>query len=443
MCIIRGFGPECHFTVVDCEAGFRQIPIHPSCYHQQVIRWKGRYYVDHRLCFGSRASPFLYTTITQAIEYIIQQTLDEQLGQTEKGTRKAILVHFVDDFLCVCESEQVGKRAADIMMEVMELLGVPLADHKTQYNVQEGEYLGLYVNARTGTCRLPRDKAADLRNVLRPMVTGGATTIQQWRLESLIGKLTYAHVVFPWLRHAINPFLVAMGRMKHRFTRGNISPEMRESAELWDTAIWAGMDGRRPARSFATLPLALAAFELGVGGSANLSAYSGDAAGEVGFGFRDETGEELYFDQWLVAERASHTLGEQFVGPSGRMSSTLQEAKCMVAAGLTWLAKGQPPHSVFRYRTDSKNCFYLARKMRSKTEAVNKVWSVLASHMDRAGCAIDVIWQSRETADAKLSDMLSRCPSSPAALQEYRLASGRQQAARLEIHPSVRLLIRA
>ena len=74
---------------------------------------------------------------------------------------------------------------------------------------------------------------------------------------------------------------------------------------------------------------ALAALELGVGGSANLSAYSSDAEGEIGFGFIDESGLEVYFDLWDARERASHTLGKSdaYVNEAGLQSSTWQEAK--------------------------------------------------------------------------------------------------------------------
>lgn len=109
----------------------------------------GGYYVDHRLCFGSRASPFLYTTVTQAAEYIIQKALDEKLGLRDDGTRRAVLVHFVDDFCCIAESKAMGAIAGQVLIDVMAELGIPLAPKKTQFNVQQGEYLGLYLNSRS------------------------------------------------------------------------------------------------------------------------------------------------------------------------------------------------------------------------------------------------------------------------------------------------------
>lgn len=99
---------------------------------------QGGYYVDHRLCFGGRASPFLYTTVTQAVEYIIQKALDEKLGFRGDGTRRAVLVHFVDDFCCIAESNGVGAVAGKVLLDVMAELGIPLAPKKTQFNVQQG-----------------------------------------------------------------------------------------------------------------------------------------------------------------------------------------------------------------------------------------------------------------------------------------------------------------
>jgi len=81
--------------------------------------------------------------------------------------------------------------------------------------------------------------------------------------------------------------------------------------------------------------------------------------------------------------------------------------------------------------------------MRSSTEAVNKVWAHFSKMMDVQQCGIDVMWQSRESADAKLSDLLSRCPSSPLAMQEYRSQACQPKAVRCQIQPSVRQLIQA
>ena len=441
--LLRHFGKDATMTICDAEAGFRQLPIHPSHYHHQVIRWNGLHYVDHRLCFGSRASPFIYTTVTQSIEYIVQRALDDRLGFREDGTRKAILVHFVDDFCCISESKEVGEIAGRILLQTMADLGVPLATHKTKFNVQQAEYLGLFLDARIGGVTLPQDKAVNLRRIFRD-ISGGMKSIKKRSLDSLIGKATYAHTVLPWLRHAINPFLHATVKVAHPEHRCKVTQDMLQAAAVWAAALDGIVDGSRPARRFDTLPLALTAFELDVGGSANLSAYSGDAAGEIGFGFKDETGNKLYFDEWSAEERASHTLkkADAFVAATGRQSSTLQEAKCLVVAALTWLETSPPPGSIFRYRTDSKNCFYLARKMRSKTDAVNRLWAKLAEQMDTAQCFIDVIWQPRDCADAKLADALSRCPPPP-ELQAYRLLACRPTAARCRINPSVRMLVKA
>ena len=441
--IMRGYGSTCTFSICDVKAGFRTIPVHPSNYHHQVVRWKDAYWVDHRLCFGSRASPFIFTTVTQSIEYIIQRALDKKLGLRDDGTRRAVLVHFVDDFCCIAENKAYSKRATKIMLDMMAELGVPLAPDKTKKDVQHAVYLGLLLDARRGTVTIPDDKAANLRSLFVLLKSSSCASMRKRDLDSLIGKATYARIALPWLRHTINPFLKAAVQVTNPMYRCKVTPDMRAAAATWIAALDGIIDGSRPARRFDTLPLALTAFELGVGGSANLAAYSGDAAGEIGFGFRDPTGRKLYWDRWSAEERASHTLkkADAFVGPAGRQSSTLQEAKCLVAAALTWLETGPPPGSIFRYRTDSKNCFYLANKMRSKTEAVNRLWAKLAEQMDRADCFVDVLWQRRDTEDAQLADLLSRCPSLP-ELQAYRSRANQPDATRCQLNHLVRSLVR-
>lgn len=436
--VLRHFGSEAALSIVDVQSGFRHVPIHPSCYHQQCIRFDGKVYIDHRLCFGSRASPKIFDACTSAINYIIQEILDKELGLRADGTRRCVLVHFVDDFCCISEDKEVGARAHAILMQGMKDLGVPLAADKTVENMQAAQYLGLWMDARDGTVTLPKDKSADLRRTLGRMAQGNGAmaSIRKKDLESLIGKLSYAHVAFPWLRCCMTPLYAANFRQRHKDGNCNVTADMRESAAVWHKALLDTIKRRRPRRSFNTLPLSLSAMLSS--GVFDGEVWCGDAAGEEGFGFMDGSGTKTFCDRWEPEEKASHTLGDPFVGPGGKQSSTLQEAKCLVAAALTWLEEGREEGDVFVYRTDSLNCFYLGKKMRSKTQAVNRLWKRLAERMDAAGVFIYVLWHSREAEDAKLADALSR----NVTIQDFRSMAGKQEAQRCQIPPSVRTLVK-
>ena len=112
----------------------------------------------------------------------------------------------------------------------------------------------------------------------------------------------------------------------------------------------------------------------------------------------------------------------------------------MVAAAMTWLHNGErTAGDIFCYKTDSKNCYFLARKMRSKVAAVDALWLKLAKEFDERNVFIHVIWHSRESANAKLCDALSRC----IPVQDFVRLTGNSDVKRYTIQDSVRALIRA
>ena len=404
---MRLMGSSCTLTVADCDAGYRQVPVHPDNYHHQVYRWKGKYYVDTRLTFGSRASPLSYACTSGAMEYIIQATLDAQLGLKPDGTRRAVVFSFIDDFLVLAEDPETGAEAAKLLFSEMDRLGVPLSMEKSQgkVNVTELEYLGMYLDAKHQEVSLPKDKRDNLKQVLGAMAGKRLRgqpryQLKKPELQSIVGKLTYAHLVMPLARPWINPMLAAICRQPQRDGYIQVTEEVREAAEQWLLMLQVA----RP-RPTASLPYAMAA-ALRCGRMAD---GTGDASGNEGFGFWLANESEVYFDQWEDSEKSSHTLGEQFVDEAGRQSSTLQEGKCMMAAALTWAEMGDRAGQTFIYQSDSRNLVHLQRKGRSRTKAVNELWKRLTLVLGPMGAFVHVVWVSREESVSKRADMLSRC----------------------------------
>jgi hypothetical protein len=435
---MRIYGTGSTLTVCDCEAGYRQVPVHHSNYHHQVYRWKGRWYMDTRLTFGSRASPLSYASTSGAMEYIIQATMDEQLGLNEDGTRKATVFSFIDDFLVVAGDAMVGAAAAKLLFSEMKRLGVPLSLEKSvgKVNVTELEYLGMYLNSATQTVSLPEDKRANLMTVLGAMTQQqhghqAAYRMTKKELQSLVGKLTYAHLVIPMGRPWVNPMLAAVCRQPRQNGPITISAELRVAAIHWLSLL-----KRVKPRPAASMPLAMAA-ELRCGRMAD---GIGDASGNQGFGFWLDDKEEVYFDAWEPCERSDHTLGEQFVDEAGRQSSTLQEGKCMLAAALTWLAKGGRGGKTFVYQSDSRNLVHLQRKGRSRTKAVNEMYKRLTIALASADAFVHVVWKSREEEESKMADLLSRCDIS-SYNQAFRSRGRNLTAVRCRIHASIRKMM--
>lgn len=437
---MRLMGNKSTMTVADCDAGYRQVPVHPDNYHHQVYRWKGKWYVDTRLTFGSRASPLSYACTSGAMENIIQATLDAELGLKPDGTRKAVVFSFIDDFLVIAEDPVTGAEAAKLLFAEMDRLGVPLSMEKSEgkVNVTELEYLGMYLDAKHQEVSLPQDKTDNLTKILGALARKRARDEPRHRmtkqeLQSVVGKLAYAHLVVPMARPWINPLQAAICRQPQRDGYIQVTEEVREAAEQWLVML----QGARP-RPTASLQYAMAA-SLRDGRMAD---GTGDASGNEGFGFWLANEREVYFDQWKQAEKSAHTLGEQFVDEAGRQSSTLQEGKCMLAAALTWAEMDDRRGETFIYQSDSRNLVHLQRKGRSKTKAVNEMWKRLTSVLGPMGAFVYVVWVSREEGVSKRADMLSRCDLTMynQALA-FRSTGNPTMAARLPIAGSTRRMM--
>ena len=115
---IKRFGRGDWLSKLDIEAAFRIIPVHPSQWHLLGMKWKGNYYFDKVLSMGGRSSPFIFDSVSSAIEWICTTNYFV-----------AVLMHLLDDFLSV-EPPHKEPTALKLLMEILERSGVPLALHK-------------------------------------------------------------------------------------------------------------------------------------------------------------------------------------------------------------------------------------------------------------------------------------------------------------------------
>jgi len=441
--VMADMGETAVFTLLDLRAGFRQIPVAPEDTHLQVYFFEEHYYCDHQLCFGCRSSPFIFDSCTTAMEWIVQDRLDESFPSIE---REAVLLHMVDDFCLVCQDAEIAERASRILFDTLADLGVPLSDEKTEDQVTDAQYLGLRVDAKAQEVYLPDDKRLEMISILEKIVeaqhrTGNHFTspdrygLTKKELQSIVGKLTFAHLVICWARPWINEFLCTLMQQPNKHAKVVVSKELRTAAAAFATVLRGN-----PRRPFSTIPAVLVAQKVQQDGKRTMLEpdATGDSSGEIGFGFFTKEG--VYFDWWTEKEKASHkTSDTNYTNGAGKMSSTLQELRCLVAAALCWLDRNKPTAgAVFVYNTDSLNLVHLSYKMRSKTTVVNELWKTLGSHLAPAGVHVYVQWASRETANAKAADALSRC-----SLKAYRQMRPSARHTKFDILTSIRQAITA
>jgi hypothetical protein len=296
--IAAEFGPECHATFVDVRSAYRNVPLHPACWHLQVYLFDNLWWVDKRISFGSTSSAFIFDRVAAAINWIAQRAIDEAVG-----VGNCRLVHYLDDFALIARTKGLCEVASSALFAIFKELGVPLSTDKTKTNVQEAEYLGMYLNIREQVVSLPTDKRQKLAVRLDSIIalaasrpeeaaaaaTGGDSSPKRrkpyrgWHgrgpaglgslrkkpAEELVGQLTWAHVVMPHHRTYIQPFLAHVMRLQTRASTRRlqraqftapVTPELLTAARVWRAALQSA-----PPRPFATRPSVLHSHGLWVG----------------------------------------------------------------------------------------------------------------------------------------------------------------------------------
>ena len=178
-------GGRAKLRKTDIVEAFKLMPIHPKLWPFYGICWKGKFYFYTRLVFGSRSSPKVFDTLSQAICWI---------AINNYGIRD--LFHLLDDFLSVDSPDANGKHTMNLIVNIFRSLGVPIAPHKTVGPVTQLEYLDIELDTVSMQARLPDDKLHHMRALVETFL--GLSKCFKRELLSLLGHLQFAsRVIVP------------------------------------------------------------------------------------------------------------------------------------------------------------------------------------------------------------------------------------------------------
>ena len=392
--VLRRFGREAHLAKTDAEAAFRQVPLHPSAYHRMGVQWRGEIYLDTRVPFGLRMAPFIYTSLSDAVRFVVQTTINRSLGEDQ-----AVVLSLIDDFLIIGRSKEITHRAHTILLETFRDLNLPFVEEKTEGARQAIEFLGAWFSRPTGAgwhVGLPEDKFLDLSRELSTM-SRLTNSVRRVKLLSLAGKLGFGHAIMPEMRPRVSEmFLLA-------HSGGGYNPKhwvhttkaLRDDCRAWLDY----MGGNAPTRPIDRPP------QVG-----QTTVMTGDASGALGCGAFTDT--EYFMTPWSA----------RLVAGSLEVSSTLQELFCGVLAFLLWSATAHQGNH-FEYHTDNANTLHELRRGRSPIRPINSLLIGLCRVCVARGVTIAFVWASREVPEQKCADALSRCDAQgfEQAFEAFRL----------------------
>ena len=184
---ILELGKGCFLSKVDIVDAFRIMPVSPHQWHLLGLSWDNLFYVDTRLSMGSRSSPFIFDSLSVALEWICMHNYELRF-----------LCHLLDDFLAAESIVEKGN-ALSVIRYVFHLLGIPLVPEKLEGPATRLEFLGITLDTILLEASLSVEKIEALKDKLRSFL--GKKKASKRDLLSLIGSLSFAcKVVVPGRR---------------------------------------------------------------------------------------------------------------------------------------------------------------------------------------------------------------------------------------------------
>lgn len=73
--MVKTFEQQCFMCKVDIKHAFRLCPVQPSDWKHLAFSWNNLFFVDTRLPFGSRSSPFIFNQFAEALLWILSTVI--------------------------------------------------------------------------------------------------------------------------------------------------------------------------------------------------------------------------------------------------------------------------------------------------------------------------------------------------------------------------------
>ena len=296
--LIAAAGHGAFLAKIDLKTAFRLIPVAKKDWELLGIHWRDAFYVDKQLPFGLRSAPFLFNELATAIHWVL-----------EHNYQIPSLIHYLDDFLLVAQSETTASQNKATMLSLCSRLSIPLSWDKVEGPTTCLSFLGIEIDTVRWELRLPQEKLTELIHLLTTWSSTTKCTKRQ--LLSLIGKLNFATKVIPagriFLRRLINRS-TAVDAMHHHLY---LNAEARADIAWWLIFLprWNGR-----------APILQPKWTL----SSTLQLFT-DASGSHGFG-------AYYQGAWFRGSWLPH----QQLNPATGISIAWQELYAIVAAAAAW-----------------------------------------------------------------------------------------------------------
>lgn len=155
--MLNGMGDLCDVWMfkVDVKSAYRCIPVRPQDWPLLGALWKGLLYFDMQLPFGLKSSCAIWECFATAAEWIVKDK-----------TKLQQLIHYIDDFLGAKRGRLQADRALKQILEIFEILGIPVSKDKVEGPAREITFLGILIDLEHRQLRLNAAKLQECKELI-------------------------------------------------------------------------------------------------------------------------------------------------------------------------------------------------------------------------------------------------------------------------------------
>ena len=219
---------NCFMAVTDITAAYRSVLVRPSDRTHQGLVWdldgESCYIQDNCLSFGTRVSPYVFNSITDAVSRYV-------------SAHGIFCVNYLDDFLVMGQDYESCRSAQLFLHSVLRSLGFYIAYKKVRSPSRIQVYLGVELDSTKMELRLPQEKLDKLYVELD--FFSGRRRATKKQLQRLCGVLSHCSTLVRGGRtfsHRVISLLSAFTPKKRYIT---LSHSFHQDLQWWhDFAAW-------------------------------------------------------------------------------------------------------------------------------------------------------------------------------------------------------------
>ena len=222
-------GPGWWLVSIDLEAYYNQLPLHPRSQPYVAVRWGGTTYVLSSVPFGISSAPAFASFVAAELHQMF----------VALGIPAATVL--LDDHCFGFPSQSLAATGLEMVLAVLERLGVIVNGGKTTGPTQRLEHLGIVIDTVQATVSMSLKKREAFYQQL--LAAASATEVREGDLLSIGGRLQWFSQIAPSLRWSAQA------------VRAGVSPAYRRHSTSTVPVDAATQDAlRRAASTLVTYP---------------------------------------------------------------------------------------------------------------------------------------------------------------------------------------------